>query len=151
MTPVKHYETTVEGADYRLPISNIAGWITANDRAGGNLYHARRRLIQAWRMSGEHHARDARLPRLERAHIVAELCFTDKRRRDPANWYPTVKAAVDGLVDAGVLRDDSTEYLVGPDMRLGPPVPRSNGRKQGGGVLVLHIFELPAMGQEVPC
>ncbi|MFF7603471.1 hypothetical protein [Streptomyces mirabilis] len=55
------------------------------------------------------------------------------RVRDPANWYPSFKAAIDGLTDkkrkgqvltVGVLSDDSDEHVVGPDMRLGDVVTR---------------------------
>jgi crossover junction endodeoxyribonuclease RusA len=35
-----------------------------------------------------------------------------KIRRDPHNWYPTVKAVCDGLVDAGLWPDDTPEYLM---------------------------------------
>lgn len=76
------------------------------------------------------------VPELQRAHITAVLHPHDKRRRDPANWYPAVKAAVDGIVDAGVLEDDDATRLVGPDMRLGPIV--------RGTQLVLHITEVAA-------
>ena len=31
---------------------------------------------------------------------------------------PTLKALVDGLVDAGLLPDDDARHLQGPDMRL---------------------------------
>lgn len=34
------------------------------------------------------------------------------RRRDAENWAPTVKAGTDGLVDAGVLPDDSNAVVV---------------------------------------
>lgn len=131
--------STVEGADYRLELPNIIGWINANDNVGGRLYHKRRLLTDAWRRGAKWHAQQARLLQLDRAHIIAELCFRDVRRRDPANYYPTVKAAVDGLVDAGVLIDDSARYLIGPDMRLGP---RTRSDKHQG-LLVLHIFRLP--------
>lgn len=63
------------------------------------------------------HKRELDLPFPNRMHATAYLRFPTERRRDPANWYPTVKAVVDGIVDAGVLVDDSQEYLVGPDMR----------------------------------
>lgn len=45
------------------------------------------------------------------------LVWADNRRRDPGNWYPTAKAIVDGLVDAGILIDDDHTKVVGPDMR----------------------------------
>jgi len=64
-------------------------------------------------------AREAGVPSLERAHIIAEYLPTDRRRRDPANWAPSAKAAVDGLVDVGILPDDDHKHLTGPDMRLG--------------------------------
>ncbi|MFJ9657583.1 hypothetical protein ACIRPR_06395 [Streptomyces griseoflavus] len=59
-------------------------------------------------------------PLFQRAHILGVLNpATAGRRRDPANWYGSFKAAVDGLVDAGVLEDDDHTRVVGPDMRLG--------------------------------
>ena len=63
-------------------------------------------------------ARAQRIPPLEAALIVCELTVPDRRRRDPANWMPTAKACVDGLVDAGVLLDDDFSRVRGPDMRL---------------------------------
>lgn len=36
----------------------------------------------------------------------------DQRRRDSSNWFPTLKAAVDGLVDARVIKDDSDKYVI---------------------------------------
>ncbi|MGY0067686.1 hypothetical protein ACWZEH_12840 [Streptomyces sp. QTS137] len=71
-------------------------------------------------------------PLFQRAHILGVLNpSTYGRRRDPANWYGSFKAAVDGLVDAGVLEDDDHTRVVGPDMRLGKVVK--------GGQLVLVV------------
>ncbi len=39
--------------------------------------------------------------------VDVQLTFGRRSRRDSPNWYPTIKAAIDGLVDAGVLPDDS--------------------------------------------
>ncbi|MFE9553138.1 hypothetical protein ACFYOD_06605 [Streptomyces sp. NPDC006703] len=74
------------------------------------------------------------VPHLERAHIIGVLHPTDRQRRDPANWYPSFKACVDGLVDQGVLDDDDHTRVVGPDMRIGHTV--------AGARLVLHIREV---------
>ena len=40
-------------------------------------------------------------------------------RYDPGNYYPTAKAILDGIVDAGILPDDSHEYLDGPHLHHG--------------------------------
>lgn len=46
--------------------------------------------------------------------------FKPRRGRyDPGNLYPVGKAAVDGLVDSGILVDDDWKHLDGPDMRHG--------------------------------
>jgi crossover junction endodeoxyribonuclease RusA len=61
-------------------------------------------------------------PLFQRAHILGVLHPATARRADPANWYPSFKAAVDGIVDAGLLDDDDHEHVIGPDMRLGDKV-----------------------------
>jgi crossover junction endodeoxyribonuclease RusA len=73
-------------------------------------------------------------PVLRRVHILGVLHPPGRGRRDPANWYPSFKAAVDGFVDAGLVADDDHRHVVGPDMRLGSVVQ--------GGQLALHIREL---------
>ncbi|MFF3127232.1 hypothetical protein ACFVRD_34130 [Streptomyces sp. NPDC057908] len=75
-------------------------------------------------------------PLMQHAYILGVLHPPSRRRADPANWYPSFKAAVDGLVDAGVLEDDDHTRLIGPDMRMGPVAK--------GGQLALHIQELTA-------
>ena len=54
-----------------------------------------------------------------RVHITAKVWKKKAGRWDVGNWYPTAKAAVDGIVQAGLLRDDSNEHVIGPDMRVG--------------------------------
>ena len=58
-------------------------------------------------------------PLFDRAHILGVLHPSTNGRRDPANWYPSFKACVDGLVDAGLFADDDHTHVLGPDMRLG--------------------------------
>lgn len=54
---------------------------------------------------------------MQRARLTVEIGWPDKRRRDAHNLMPTLKACIDGFVDAGVLPDDSDAHLVGPDLR----------------------------------
>lgn len=73
-------------------------------------------------------------PLLRHAYILG-IVYPQKRGRfDPPNWYGSFKAAIDGLVDAGVLEDDDHTRVVGPDMRPGPVIK--------GGRIALVIQEL---------
>ncbi|OPC79959.1 hypothetical protein B4N89_02455 [Embleya scabrispora] len=101
--------------------------------------HPRVRALRtkALREAAREMAMLADLPHLNRAHIYCHLRATNRARRDPGNWYPSAKACVDGLVDAGVLDDDDHTRVIGPDMRLAPEVVR-------GGQLVITLIELPS-------
>jgi len=43
--------------------------------------------------------------------VCVTLDVPDRRRRDPANYFATVKVLVDGCVDAGWWPDDTPEYV----------------------------------------
>ena len=107
-------------------------WLNANRRS-----HWRQWAddVKTWRDAGHVYARQAKLPGLDRIHIGAVLHFPDNRKRDGHNFYPTLKAIVDGLVDHGLIVDDSAEYLDGPDIRIGETT------RGGRGVVVLTIRE----------
>ncbi len=104
--------------------------LTANERA-----HWRRRAERSkyWRQRAYLEATSAirrgDLEPLTWAHFTVDVAWPDKRRRDVANVHPTVKAIVDGLVDAGVLPDDDDRHLMGPDLR----------RAFGPASITLHI------------
>jgi len=80
--------------------------------------------IQPWRALGKLKAQGLG-PQPCPMLIWAYFRFGDNRRRDTGNLYPTVKALVDGFVDAGVLADDCDGVLYGPhlmrDYPNGPP------------------------------
>jgi crossover junction endodeoxyribonuclease RusA len=105
--------------------------LNANHRGHWSKRSGRTKAIRtaAWLLT-----RDAGVPHLARAYVVAEYRPPNRRTRDVHNLYPSAKAAVDGVVDAGVLTDDSDAYLIGPDMRL--------GAVEKLGRLVIHITEL---------
>lgn len=49
---------------------------------------------------------------LEGRHLISfGFPMATKRRRDPHNYYPTIKPVVDGLIDAGLWPDDTPEFV----------------------------------------
>lgn len=44
--------------------------------------------------------------------MTVDVGWPDKRRRDRSNAASTIKALLDGVVEAGVLADDSDEHIV---------------------------------------
>lgn len=54
------------------------------------------------------------------ALVHVALPVLGNRRRDPHNYFPTVKHIVDGLVDAALWRDDTPEYVTTVEPTLVP-------------------------------
>ena len=48
----------------------------------------------------------------------------DNRRRDTANLYPSFKAILDGIVDAGVIHDDNDKYVMSFSLMRGENLPK---------------------------
>lgn len=102
--------TTVDGVTV-LTFDQPDRLMSMNDRMH---WRPRSRQIRVWR----HAARIAALhiPTARRPHgqctVDIELPVKDNRKRDPHNYYPTVKACIDGLVDAGVWPDDDPDHVV---------------------------------------
>lgn len=106
-------------------------WLTSKGR-----YHwaEKARRVRDLRAIARMQARRAHLPKhLARARIEVFVHGRTRRRTDPANAYPTLKAAVDGL-----LPDDDATHLIGPDMRIGAAIP---DLPTGAHRLTLHITE----------
>lgn len=59
-----------------------------------------------------------------RAEVTVTYQPPDKRRRDPDNLAPSGKAAIDGIVAAGVLPDDDGEHVTAVTYEIGPVHPR---------------------------
>lgn len=77
-------------------------------------------LTKHWRRLAYVNAMAAALPtNLGRVHIVAHVTKPTNRQYDAHNLLPTLKAAIDGLVDYGLIPDDTNSHLVGPDLRQG--------------------------------
>jgi crossover junction endodeoxyribonuclease RusA len=96
--------------------------------------HQEAKMTKAWRETAAMRATQQRIPTFEgRVHIIAHIYKPRGGRWDPNNLWPTIKAAIDGIVDAGVLLDDDHTHLIGPDMRNGGI---------GNPEIVLEIIEL---------
>ena len=82
-------------------------------------------------------ARAARIPALQRIAVELHYVPRDRRRRDPINLAPTAKVLEDGLVDAGVVPDDTPQYVEPTPAVIDPPT-------GGTGRLYLVVRELPS-------
>lgn len=93
-------------------------WINANQR---HHWAEKGRLTRNWRDAAYARAYLSRSVRFgdTPVHITATIHKTTRRKYDAANLYPTVKAAIDGLRDAGWLDDDDNAHVIGPDIRPG--------------------------------
>jgi len=105
------------GYSFVLPM-NRPMMMSANARKH---WSARHRITKYWRHLAHVLAKQSKIPALAKARIVVTFSFGDQRRRDSANFYPVAKAITDGIVDAGVLVDDSDKYVEGPDSRRHDP------------------------------
>jgi crossover junction endodeoxyribonuclease RusA len=74
-------------------------------------------------------ARDLSIGMQPPSTVEVELPFDRaSNNRDPSNFFPAVKAMVDGLVDAGLWADDTGEYV-----SIAEPVLKK------GGLVVIRI------------
>lgn len=92
-------------------------------------WRTRHRLTKAWRSAACVAAVDelgAPSARVRQACTVAiTLPVPDARRRDPHNYFATVKPIIDGLVDAGIWPDDTPEWVTTtePTLEVRRPFP----------------------------
>jgi crossover junction endodeoxyribonuclease RusA len=94
--------------DLKVPLLDEKPPLTANMRLHWHEDAKRRRVVReavAWAAKAEKVR-----PQM---HIVVGLHYApqDRRRRDPSNLMATQKPAVDGLVDAGVVPDDTPQFV----------------------------------------
>lgn len=65
--------------------------------------------------------RAARVPKLDRIDVRLHVVPPDKRRRDRHNYNPTLKPCLDGIVDAGIIADDTPEHVASEQIVLCEP------------------------------
>lgn len=120
--------------DQTLIIPAPIEWLNSNDRRH---WAARSKLTKVWRQTACWQA-IAAMRRGELTAATGPVAITatihrdtNRGRSDAHNRQPTVKAVLDGLVDAAVLRDDSDRYIT----RLSIDA----GQRVSGGQLTITI------------
>lgn len=83
-------------------------WSLNDERA--QHWSVRRARTEEWRGVFHLLALEAKIPRLVSVSLSVQP-YLKGRQQDTGNCYPAVKAAIDGLVDAGVIPDDTPEYV----------------------------------------
>lgn len=106
---------------WEVPLPSGLELINSNQRLH---HHQRARLTRGIREEALIASLAARVPVLGEVFVIGYVHPRSRRKFDPANLYPSFKAAVDGaLVDAGVVPDDDAVHLSGPHMLPADPVP----------------------------
>lgn len=100
----------------QLTIPAPCAWINSNDRTHRMQVQ---KLTAEWRRAGREAVPHGWEPIIGAVHITATIIKARGGRYDPNNLWPTVKAAVDGIVESGLLADDDHLHVIGPDMRHG--------------------------------
>ena len=84
--------------------------LTTNAERSGNRW-GRASHVKEWREAYAWLARRQRIPRMEWINVTAQPFQKRGRLQDTAACNPSVKAAIDGLVDAGVVPDDTGDFV----------------------------------------
>ncbi len=86
--------------------------------------------VKPWREAACTLAQAAKIPACRRITVQLNYIPRDDRPRDPLNLVASLKAIEDGLVDAGVIPDDSNRYhtSVMPQIAKKGPA-RANGNR----------------------
>lgn len=111
-------------------------WLSANQRLH---WAPKSQRTKALRVLGRANANTLQVPTFDVAHVAAFIGYPRNGRADPANAAPTVKALIDGLVDAGVFPDDDSTHVLGPTYLRGDKCPAGQ-----------HTVRLVLTNQEIP-
>ena len=93
---------------YRLELAQRP-WTTNGERAGNRWERAK--LTKEWRSGFQLLAKYEKIPPMAWITVTVEPHQKGGRLQDVGACNPSVKAAIDGLVDAGVLPDDSSKFV----------------------------------------
>lgn len=108
-------------SDQRIRIEVPANeWVTSNDRLH---WREKARRVAEIRRRSATLARQQLTPIEGPVLVACRARFRAGRGLDSDGCAPTLKAVIDGMTDAGVWPDDSSEYVLGPDPRRDPTPP----------------------------
>lgn len=112
-------------------------WSMNDERKAGS-WHRRDGRVREWREFFCWEAKRLHVPKMDVVTVVALPEMARGRLQDVANCFPAVKAAIDGLVLAGVLVDDDPKHLIA----LTFLAPRRNPD-------ALHLYVTPTRTKEL--
>lgn len=110
-------------------------FLNANQRPS---HHQKANWTALWREAGRNAAIEASLPSRDGFFfVVATIHLPREVLYDAANYYPTIKACLDGIIgDHGFLPDDSNEHILGPLHVKGAKA------KNGMGGVVIDFYDM---------
>lgn len=73
--------------------------------------HQRAKVIKEWREAFTILAYEAKVPKLSYITVDIQPVLADNRLQDTGACVTAAKAAIDGIVDAGVIPDDNPNHL----------------------------------------
>jgi hypothetical protein len=92
----------------RIEFLAPARLLNMNDKAH---WSKRSPIVAEWRKAAWAHAVNAKLGQLGPSIVTVALPVKGNIRRDPHNFTPTLKAIIDGLVDAKLWPDDNSNWV----------------------------------------
>lgn len=95
---------------YSVCVAGRRPWTTNQERKKGSHYQ-RSIITKWWRENFKEAAEQANIPHFKSIKIEVTPILPDRKMQDTGACYPTAKAAIDGLVDAGVVDDDAPQYV----------------------------------------
>lgn len=110
--------------------------VSLNDRMKWQHAHA---VKKPWREAACLLAKAAKIPPCKRIEVVIWYTPADNRARDPLNLVASLKLCEDGLVDAGVIPDDSN---VAGHVPVMPEITSKGPLRPGGNRLWLVVTRL---------
>ena len=108
------------GTIFEFTIAAPCAFLNANRDKGGH-WGGTAAKVKAWRGAGYRAGVREQLPQgIGRLQVDAFVIKPILNDYDPANWAPTAKAVLDGLVsDYGLAEDDNRRFVTGPFMHEG--------------------------------